>query len=146
MPEASCDFPGQPDMLARIGPTLPVLVGFDPQYDPLLNSLPNLPPEQVPALVDTGTMECCLDSELAEILGLPIVDRRSISGAHGRAPVNVHSAQLYIPALGIAVSGSFAAVHLAAGGQPYGAIIGRSVLRNLKMTYDGATGRVTLEH
>ena len=65
------------------------------------------------ALVDTGASESCIDSLLATELGLPVVDRRSVSGTHGAHPVNVHLAQVYVPTLDFTIFGTFAGVHLA---------------------------------
>ena len=57
----------------------------------------------------------------------------------------MHLAQVHIPNLGIVIYGEFAGAHLTAGGQPHFALIGRNILRRLRMTYDGTTGSVTLE-
>lgn len=98
------------------------------------------------ALVDTGAMESCIDSLLAAQLGLPIVDRRKVSGVHGSQEVNVHLAQVHVPSLKVTIYGAFAGVHLAAGGQAHNALIGRTFLRNFTMVYEGRTGTVTLSN
>ena len=54
------------------------------------------------------------------------------------------SAQVRVDSLNITMYGLFHAVHLAQGGQPYAALMGRTFLRLCKMTYDGKTGAVTL--
>lgn len=109
MPQSECGFPDQPDALLRFGPTLRVRLGFDPEYrhDGDLNPLD----AEYDALVDTGASESCIDSSIAVEAGLPIIDRRQIAGAHGSAEVNVHLAQIYIPELGVVLSGRFAGVH-----------------------------------
>jgi predicted aspartyl protease len=98
----------------------------------------------VQALVDTGATESCIDSQLALNLNLPIVDRRKISGTYGPHEVNIHLAQVHVPSLNFTVYGAFAGVHLAAGGQPHKALIGRTFLRHYTMIYEGRTGNVTL--
>ncbi len=128
----------------RIGPTLPVEIGFDPSFRAVAGPRPSLPPHRFPALVDTGAIESCIDSALASTLNLPIVDRQPVAGAHGSGEVNTHLAQIYVPALGVTVYGAFAGVHLTAGGQPHYALIGRTFLRNFTMVYKGRTGAVTL--
>ncbi len=143
MLQSECGFPGQPDALLRFGPTLRVRIGFDPEYRhdgemSLLNA-------DYDALVDTGASESCLDSSIAVEAGLPIIDRRQVAGAHGSAEVNVHLAQISIPELGVVLSGRFAGVHLFAGGQSHGALIGRTLLRHVKMVYNGVTGSVTIQ-
>ena len=90
MSQSECGFVGQPDALIASGPTLKVLIGFDPDYRPEPNPIPNLPPVEHLALVDTGALESCIDSALAGTLGLPIVNRRLVSGVHGSDEVNVH--------------------------------------------------------
>lgn len=131
-------------MLVRFGPSLPVEIGFDPSYRPDTGGRPSLPSDRRPALVDTGALDSCIDSDLAVTLKLPIVDRQSVAGAHGRGDVNMHLAQIYVPALGWTVYGKFAGVHLIAGGQPHYALIGRTFLRHFTMVYEGKTGVVTL--
>ena len=145
MPTTHCGFPDQPNELIRYGPTLYVDIGFDASFIPAEGSVPNLQAKLLPALVDTGAMESCIDSALAQVLNLPIVNRRNVSGAHGAAPVNVHLAHIYVPSLNHTIYGQFAGVHLTAGGQPHTALIGRTFLQRFTMTYNGATGDVVLE-
>ena len=149
MPAVDCGFadrPGQPgrDLLVLLGPSLPVEIGFDPSYRPGTGGRPSLPPDRRPALVDTGALDSCIDSDLAITLNLPIVDRQAVAGVHGSGDVNMHLAQIYVPALGWTVFGQFAGVHLIAGGQRHYALIGRTFLRNFTMVYEGKTGSVTL--
>ena len=58
--------------------------------------------------------------------------------------MNVHLAQISIPELQVVLSGRFAGVHLFAGGQPHGALIGRTLLRHVTMVYNGVTGPVSI--
>ena len=151
MPTTKCGFDDQTgqsgrDALALYGPTLFVQIGFDPASRPSDGPNPNLPPDKHPALVDTGATESCIDSELALILNLPIVDRQKVAGVHGADTVNVHLAQIHVPSLDFTVYGRFAGVHLRAGGQPHFALIGRTFLQNFTMTYEGRTGNVILSN
>ena len=73
-----------------------------------------------PALVDTGATESCIDSELAFMLNLPVVDRQKVAGSHGADTVDVH---------------------LHAGGQPHCAL-----LAEFTMTYESRTGNVILSN
>lgn len=131
------------DLLVRYGPTLPVQIGFDPNYQPG-QSQPDLPNVLHPALVDTGAMESCIDSALAMDLSLPIVDRQTVSGVHGPNAVNFHLAQIHIPQMQYTMYGLFAGVHLTAGGQLHQALLGRTFLNKVSMTYEGTTGSVTI--
>lgn len=122
---------------------LDVQVGFDPTFSP---GPSNLPPRLYNALVDTGALESCIDSDLAKALHLPVVDRMQIAGAQGASETNVHLGQIHVPALEITIFGRFAAVDLSAGGQPYLALIGRSFLQQFSMIYDGRSGVVIISN
>ena len=143
MPTTNCGF-DSPHELALYGPTLIVEIGFDANYRSTDSSKPELPSSPLPALVDTGAGESCIDSELAATLNLPIVNRREIAGAGGVTEVNVHLAQIYVPELAWTIYGRFSGVHLAAGGQWHYALIGRTFLRHFNMHYAGPTGVVIL--
>lgn len=132
------------NLLIRFGPTLAVRIGFDPSYPTNGAFEPKLPEKTWLALVDTGAGESCIDSALAAELELPIVDRRSVSGVHGKGEVNIHLAQIYVPSLQFTTYGMFAGVHLTSGGQIHSALIGRTFLQYFTMIYNGTTGAVTL--
>lgn len=105
-----------------------------------------MPIDLLPALVDTGASESCIDSALAAKLNLPIVNRRDIAGAHGSGAVDFHLAQIYVPSLHWTIFSQFVGVHLIAGGQIHSALIGRNFLQNFTMIYEGPTGVVTLSN
>ena len=152
MPTAKCGFNDAPGMpghqgLVGTGPTLIVNIGFDPTYDPAVPAkLAVLPADPLWALVDTGAIESCIDSDLAMRLNLPVIDRRITSGAHGPKEVNVHLAHIHVPSLLFTLYGPFCAVDLAAGGQQHRALIGRTFLQGFTMVYEGRTGTVTLSN
>lgn len=150
MPETKCGFDSGKgfsgcDLLVTYDPTLVVNIGFDPDYNP---QAPKGPPvlavTGLRALVDTGATESCIDNLLAVQLNLSIVDRRPISGVHGRKEANMYLAQVHIPTLNFTIYGAFAGVDLLAGGQIHSALIGRTFLQRFKMVYEGPTGTVTL--
>jgi len=151
MVSTRCGFDNGParqgsDLLASYGPTLLVNIGFDANFRPGVPGLSPVPGiTNVQALVDTGASESCIDGLLAAQLGLPVVDRRPISGVHGAHIVNIHLAQVIVPFLGnFTIYGAFAAVDLASGGQMHRALIGRTFLRFFTMVYEGRTGTVTI--
>lgn len=139
-----CGFAGAPDHLVRTGPTLKVLIGFDPVFRADSGAMPQLPATDYAALIDTGAQESCIDVDVAAALELPVIDENLVSGVHGPAPVNVHLAQIRIPALDFIQSGRFFGVHLRAGGQQHNALLGRTFLRGLTMAYSGRSGSVRL--
>lgn len=132
------------DWLVRFGPTVYVQVGFDPAYRHGLPGSPNLPGLPLPALVDTGAFDCCIDSALAAKLELPVVDEGVIAGVQGASNVDVYLAQIYVPALDGTIHGRFHGVNLTEGGQPHSALIGRTFLQHFTMVYEGKTGDVTI--
>ena len=151
MPSIRCGFDDIPDgapgnaLLTRYGPTLFVDIGFDPDFDLSHSNTPPKPGVKgVQALVDTGASESCIDSVLAAELALPVVDQQLIGGAGGEHLVNMHVAQIHVPSLRFTIYGRFAGVHLAAGGQVHGALLGRTFLKNFLMTYDGRSGTVEI--
>jgi len=150
MPDVSCGFDDIPggatgaSLLVGYGPTLLVDIGFDADFKPKAGHVPVPGMKGIRALVDTGATQSCIDSLLASQLNLPIVDKQAVGGVHGRLEVNMHLAQVHIPALGFTIWGMFAGVHLAAGGQHHKALLGRTFLRNCSMTFDGITGKVTI--
>jgi predicted aspartyl protease len=150
VPLTKCGFDDAPgskgaDMLGLIGPTLVVNIGFDPAYQPAQTAAPAAGISGVWALVDTGAAASCIDDQLANNLGLPVIDQKPISGTIGSHTANIYLAQVNVPALQRTIYGPFAGVHLVAGGQRHAALIGRTFLRYFKMTYNGLTGDVTIE-
>lgn len=141
MASTDCGADG-PGLLVERGPTLYVRIGFDPGFR--RGSVPALAEDTLPALVDTGAFASCIDSDLARNLDLPIVNRGMVAGVLGAGEVNFHLAQIYVPELSVTINGRFAGVHLAVGGQPHVALLGRTFLRRFTMRYDGRTGSVTL--
>ena len=133
-----------PDKLERYGPTLFVDVGFDPGYRPEAGGMPDLQRSNVPALVDTGASESCIDDALARELDLVEVDRQEISGVSGVFTASRYLAHIYSPQLALPQWGLFSGVDLIGGGQAHQLLIGRSFMRNLIMIYDGVRGQVTL--
>ena len=128
----------------QFGPTVQVRIGFDETHRVGTGQLPDLPEQFYPALIDTGALESCIDAKLAQTLELPVVDRVDVAGVHGKLAVQMHLAQIHVPALEVMIVGRFAGVHLHEGGQPHLALMGRTFLHGLTLTYDGRTGSVTL--
>ena len=126
--------------LLALGPTLSVSVSHfeqDPETGTRLTEVVN-------ALVDTGATQSCIDSRLAERLGLPVIDAMEVAGVGGTRTHNVYLASVSIPSLGLSQYGEFAGVELQDGGQPHAALLGRSFLQNVILIYDGLRGQVTL--
>ncbi len=135
-------------LLVSQGPTLAVDIGFDATYraDAVPLIIPISAIKGVVALVDTGASQCCIDNSLAVELGLPLVDKKEISGVGGRHMANVYLAQIHVPSLDFTIYGTFYGVDLFAGGQIHKALMGRTFLTNFTMIYEGKTGSVKISN
>ena len=145
MPIVSCGFPNI-EQLIQYGPTVRVRVGFDPNFRPVSGNLPDLPQEQIAALVDTGATLSCIDTSLIGSLDLPVVGEEDFSGIAGSSKHSMHLAQIRIADLAITLYGRFAAVDLFAGGMPHSVLLGRTFLQYFRMSYEGRTGNVIIEN
>ena len=132
---------GKPDhaALVEFGPSLEVVVSsfVDPPQPPTEGHTTH-------ALVDTGATQSCIDMQVAESLGLPVVDFVMMAGAAGASRHPLYAARVAIPALEIFQFGAFAGVDLAAGGQPHRVLLGRTFLAGTVMIYDGVRAQVTV--
>lgn len=138
---AFVDSGGKPDHAALIefGPSLEVVVS--PFVDPVQRPTEG---HTTHALVDTGATQSCIDIQMAESLGLPVVDYVMIAGATGASRHPLFAANVAIPSLEIFQFGAFAGVDLTAGEQPHRVLLGRTFLQSTIMIYDGVRAQVTL--
>ena len=130
------------DLLVQLGPTLLVDLGLKSRAPP--GAKPELQMVGVRALIDTGAGGDCIDDDLAQSLRLPITDEGEISGVGGKHLAFVYLARLWIPSLGRLLFQPFTGVKLSQGDQWHRVILGRSFLRQHRLTYDGETGQVEL--
>jgi hypothetical protein len=146
---------GAADALERLGPTIHVEIGFNPMTFATLAGVapppavpqgaPLIPPQLVPALIDTGAQQSMIDEALAVQLALPLVNQQPVAGVGGQHVANVYLAHIFIPSLGgQGQFGAFMGAHLQAGGQLHRALIGRTLLRNTLLIYDGERGSVRI--
>ena len=157
MPIIECGFPAglgglsPTDALTHRGPTVLVDIGLDPAiFGQNLPPVPGattplavIPAVQVPALIDTGAMESSIDEQLAQQLQLPLIDQEQVSGISGTITLNIYLGHVVIPTIST-MYGRFTGVHLQAGGQYHKALIGRTLLKDALLVYDGRTGVVRL--
>ena len=146
---ADCGFGGvgpkydPADTLEKIGPTIGIDVSHPPdQAGVPVTGKPTV--TQVPALVDTGAGDSCIDEQLAIDLGFPLVDKQQGAGVSGADEFNIYLAHVAIPALGISKYGSFLGARLSKGGQKHRALLGRDLLKSAILIYDGPAGTVRL--
>lgn len=143
-----------PVQLVQKGPTVPVVIGFDPSlFHPdqatvqaaIAAVQAAAPPAQLlEALIDTGATESCIDEGLANELQLPIVDQVDASGVGGQHKLNLYLGYIRIVPLNFMQYGRFIGAKLSEGGQPHKALLGRTLLQRMILVYDGRDGSVRL--
>jgi predicted aspartyl protease len=147
MNEAQCGYSHSPkggDLLVLHGPSLKVDIGLDRNYVAGFGGRPKLDIKGIDALIDTGASEDFIDQSLATELGLPLVDRRSVSAALSTDMANVYMAQIHVIALDRVILGRFAALALRSNDFAFDVVLGRTFLRRHSFTYDGRTGDVVI--
>lgn len=130
------------DLLVDLGPTVLVDIGLKSRS--ASGQVPDLGEKGIKALIDTGAGGDCIDNELAVRLGLPITDEGEISGVGGRQHAFIYTARIYVPKLNRLLFQRFTGVRLSNGGQWHRVILGRTFLRQYRLTYDGPSGGVEL--
>jgi hypothetical protein len=113
-----------------------------PVQPPPAGSIPNT--LQVLALIDTGAGQSCIDEALAQQLQLPLINKQTAAGVGGIHTLNVYLGYIAVPLLGTVQAGAFLGAHLTAGGQFHRALIGRTLLSDTLLVYDGRSGSVKL--
>lgn len=149
MPSVECGFSAGDgysgsQRLAVIGATLEVGVSSPPSYRSESSRRPVDNETRVSALIDTGASSCGVDAELAERLGLPVVDHRTVSGIGGTVEVAIYRVRLRVPELNLQIIDSMPGVYLSAGRQQHQVLIGRDFLRHFTMVYAGRSGSVKI--
>jgi predicted aspartyl protease len=94
------------------------------------------------ALIDTGASNTCIDDDAAKELGLPVVDvAKMTSATHAEQHCNVYPVQIAIPTVTLNSPRTMGA---ALAVQGLLVLIGRDVLQNCTLFYNGPTGQITL--
>ena len=93
-------------------------------------------------LIDTASRYTIIDDRLAMQLQLVVIRQETIGTVNQPLLLNVYRAELEIPPLGIREWGEVLGGRLAQGTRQ--ALIGRHLLRECRLEYDGPSGNVTL--
>lgn len=94
------------------------------------------------ALIDTGASNTCVDEQAAKELGLPVIDVASMqSASHEKHSCNVYPVQIITP---IVTLNAPRAMGAALASQGLLVLIGRDVLQNCNLFYNGPAGQFTL--
>lgn len=121
-------------------------IGVDEATADALRALGQPVPNPVPsqALIDTGASMLSIDSTIAQALHLT---RRGIVTSHtanGPRQCNLYSVSLVFPASGLRSYNLMRAAEVDLSTQPFKVLIGRDVLSNMHMHYNGQTGAVSI--
>lgn len=93
-------------------------------------------------LIDTGASGTCIDDDAAKELGLPVIDvARLTSATHKDQECNVYPVQINIPTV---VLNCPRAMGAALAAQGLIALIGRDILQQCNLFYNGPVGQFTL--
>jgi len=96
------------------------------------------------ALIDTGASTTCIDVDLAQQLGLPVIDVVQMSSAsHASTSQNVYPIQIEVLGPGIKINVP-RAIGATLAPQGIVALIGRDFLQHCTLFYNGVTGEITL--
>ena len=146
-----------PELLVLQGPVVHVTLSLSDAIQRALRELNHPVPSPVVgvALIDTGATTTCFDQAFATRAGLPITGPGVISSAsHANHIVPVFSGKLVLDGLnvtidikqglGVNLSGMSSPELQASGMPPLIALIGRDVLQNAMLVYNGAEGHFSL--
>lgn len=131
-------------VMQNLGPLVQVTVG---PAQSLVNQwtqtgIPVPAPISGNALIDTGASNTCIDEDLAQRLGLPVIDLVHMVSASDSSQRNVYPAQITL--LGSLTVNVDRALSAALAQQNIIALIGRDVLQMCTLFYNGLSGEFTL--
>ncbi len=133
-------------VLQQRGPVIQVAVGIATSMADQLVQQGQTLPNPVPgfALIDTGASATCIDADAALQLALPVIDVVTMSSAsHASSEANIYAAHIDFVGLGISIEAG-RAIGAALAGQGLVALIGRDILQQCTLHYNGITGAFSL--
>lgn len=133
-------------VLTQQGPCFQVALSLPPSVaEPLIQQGVTLPePITGLALIDTGANSTCVDINAAQQLQLPVVDTAMMTSAsHAAVQQNIYPLRMEIVGAGIGIETGRA---MGAMLEPSGfiALIGRDMLQQCTLYYNGLMGQITL--
>jgi hypothetical protein len=140
------------DLLSYDGPVIPVTVTAPMLLRTYLrdHGLPAFPVSRGLALIDTGAAVSAVDESVMIELGIPAIGAAASQTPHGFAELNMYNASadfsgidVYGVTLKRVLGGHFRTA--TDTGLDVIMLVGRDILRNLVVTYDGPRSRVTIQ-
>lgn len=140
--------PASSEQLARYGPTVPVTISVTARHAAILQKL-NLPvptPESGLALIDTGATFCAVDDDVVKSLGIPQFGTTAVHTPSGAAQLPTYPAALSFP--GTTLPNISFADFMGSPLKVQGiiALIGRNVLMDFVLVYNGPGGFVSFSY
>ena len=97
-------------------------------------------------LIDTGCSHTCVDYRALEYLGIPFIDFASVSTPGGEEQMRVYPVKLEFPELGNFSHGFDRVSGVDVASQGIYVLIGRDLLANFSMQYDGPSKKFTIDY
>lgn len=132
--------------LIQRGPVIPVVIAPDQAFAAALQSAGKPIPQPVTglALVDTGATTTCVDDTIAQKMGLaPSGTAKLSSASHHATQCLTYPVQLHFPAWNVSLQAP-RAMGVTIASQGIIALVGRDLLQNCVLVYNGADGSFTL--
>ena len=142
--------PGEanPEHLQRVGPSLPVQIAIPDRLASIYadngQAIPT--PREGFALFDTGASATCVDESVLRGLGLEPIQTAGISTPSGRSEANAYACALYFPGNPLPDMELSFVLGVQLQNQGYSALIGRDLLRDMILIYDGPGARITFAY
>jgi len=133
------------ELLRTRGPILPVQVGIPTALARQMEAQGQTPPppEEIPALVDTGASITAINVATAQRLGLQVTGSIQVGGATGVADQPQYAALFRIPDPFVEWD-PMTLTGAQLSGTPFEILVGRNVLCSMLLAYDGKQGRFSL--
>ena len=134
-----------PEHLARVGPRLPVQIGIPEKLASLhADTGVEIPaPTEGYALFDTGASVTCADENILQSLGLEPVNELDLTTPSGSIKAKVYTCALYFPGYPLPDLDPVFVAGAQLRQQGYIALIGRDIMKDMILIYDGPGARVT---
>jgi predicted aspartyl protease len=132
--------------LMQRGPVIPVVISPDQTFAAALQAASKPIPQPVTgfALVDTGATTTCIDATVAQKMGLaPSGTAKLSSVSHEGTQCLTYPVQLFFPAWNVGLQAA-RAMGVTIANQGIIALVGRDLLQNCVLVYNGADGSFTL--
>jgi hypothetical protein len=139
------------ELLVNSGPIMPVVIALPAAREQFLRKVGIKVPEPVRgmAIIDTGAFATAIDTRVFRKLGIPAFDQLQTSTASGRGLSDVFPARISLPALGNIDLPMERIVGCRLHWQDKSdsevlMLLGRDLLKNFWMVYDGVHSELTL--